>query len=349
MKILVNVPYLKLLGGVANHYEGLRNFWTENVKYNTIGKRSGKSGSGKYWLPWDMVKFFARLCIFRPDVVLINPSLGRIALKRDFLFLNVAHLLGFKVMVFIHGFSWEYAKIIDKRWAVHNLNKASLIFVLAKAFKTEMQQWGVTTPITLSTTKVDDALLHGYDVNHERKGEVKNILFLARVEQAKGVFIAIDTYRILKKKYPYLSLTIAGNGSDLQKVKQIVAEEHIPDVRISGRVSGKDLIDTYKMADLYFFASFGEGMPTSVLEAMAFGLPVFTRNVGGLVDFFEDGKMGYITDSLEPVDFAKAMIPYIENKALTRDTAIYNTQYAREHFMASSVAKQVESAIKKYM
>ena len=36
MKILVNTPSLKLM---ANHYKGLRAFWTENVIYNTIGNR----------------------------------------------------------------------------------------------------------------------------------------------------------------------------------------------------------------------------------------------------------------------------------------------------------------------
>ena len=39
MKILVTTPSLKLMGGIANHYKGLRAFWTENVIYNTIGNR----------------------------------------------------------------------------------------------------------------------------------------------------------------------------------------------------------------------------------------------------------------------------------------------------------------------
>ena len=51
---------------------------------------------------------------------------------------------------------------------------------------------------------------------------------------------------------------------------------------------------------------------------MIFGLPIFTRKVGGLIDFFENGKMGYISSSLDPAVFAEAMKPYIENPAKMR-------------------------------
>lgn len=57
MKILVNTPSLKLSGGVSNHFKGLKDYWSVIVKYNTVGKRGVKRGSGKYWLPWDSLNF----------------------------------------------------------------------------------------------------------------------------------------------------------------------------------------------------------------------------------------------------------------------------------------------------
>lgn len=347
MKILVNVLSHRLLGGVANHYSGLRDYWTENVKYNTVGKRSKKRGSGLLWFPYDVLKFVFKILLFRPDVVLLNPSLGKSALKRDFIFLNIAKYLRIKVVVLIHGFNWDYASIIDQKWVSRNLNKASKILVLANAFKEELYSWGVTVPIVLTTTKVNDRMLDGYNPNTERSGKVSNILFLSRVEKAKGVFIAIDSFNILKKKYNYLRMTIAGLGNDLENAKEYVKNNNIPDVIFTGRLDGKKVAEAYINADLYsFFSSYGEGMPTAVLEAMAFGLPVFTRYVGGLVDFFENGKMGYITDSMDPQDFANSMIPYIEDAELTRKVSIYNAEYARQHFMASQVAKNIEEQCK---
>lgn len=84
--------------------------------------------------------------------------------------------------------------------------------------------------------------------------------------------------------YIYLKLTIVED--ELFETKQYVVKNDIPDVVFTGRLNGDALIDKFKNADLYLFPSYyGKGMPTSVLEAMAFGLPIFTRNVGGLPDF----------------------------------------------------------------
>lgn len=348
MKVLINIPSLKLLGGVANHYLSLKYFWRERVKYNVVGKRGKREGSGVYWLPWDILKFVFKLMIFRPDIVLINPSLKQKALRRDFLFLNIARFFGFKVVVFFHGFNWDMPKAIDEEWIAKEMNKASLIFVLAKTFKDTLIEWRVSTPIVLSTTKVDDNLVVGFDPE-SRSGKVRNVLFLARIEKAKGIYEAIEVFELLKVKYPFLTLTIVGNGSELSVVREYAESNNLFDINIKGELRGKELIGAFTDADLYLLPSYHEGMPTSVLEAMAFGLPVITRNVGGLPDFFENGKMGYITDSLNPLEFANAIIPYIDDATFTRKVSLYNQRYAKTHFMASHVAKAVEEQLKRFV
>lgn len=300
-----------------------------------------KKGKGAYWLPWDVIVFLIKLFVFRPNVVLLNPSLNRNAIIRDFIFLRISTMLRFKTAIMIHGFEWEYAKNADWNWLSKNFNRASLILVLAKAFKDFMEKNGVTTTIHLTTTKVDDRLIADFDIK-SRDGKVDNILFLSRIEKAKGVYITIDAFKILKEKYPHLQLTIVGKGTELDNVKKYIQENQIPDVRTTGALRGDDLIKEYKSAQLSLFPSLGEGMPTTVLESMAFGMPVITRNVGGLSDFFENGKMGYITDSLNPLFFSDAVEQYINNEELSKRTATYNHQYAMGHFMSSIVAGKLE-------
>lgn len=348
MRILINTPALHLLGGVANHYLGLKPFWTETVRYNTVGKRTTKSGNGVYWLAWDICKFFWQLCTFRPNAILLNPSLGRKALARDFIFLRIARIFGFKVGVFIHGFDWQVAKSINHQWIERELNQASVVFVLAKSFAEELRSWGVKTPIVLTTTKVDDRMIEKFDIA-TRTGQGNNLLFLSRIEKTKGIYEAIETYAILKKQYPELKLTITGDGSELPKVRALIAKKALPDIIITGALSGDALIQSYKSALLLLLlTSYGEGMPTVVLEGMAFGLPIITRNVGGIPDFFENDKMGFISDSLDPQVYANAISRYLDDQKLTANTAHYNHEYAKTHFMASHIAISIESALKQY-
>src|SRR5690554_8211066 len=79
-------------------------------------------------------------------------------------------------------------------------------------------------------------------------------------------------------------------------------------------------------------------MPTSVLEAMAFGLPIISRPVGGLVDFFEEDKMGYLIESLDPKEYADKIVQLLENNQKMKEIGIYVHIYAKKHFMDSKVA-----------
>jgi len=345
MKILINVPSLKFLGGVANHYLGLKPYWNENIKYNTIGKRQEKDTSGKYYLPWDIIKFISKVIFWRPDAVLLNPSFRRTAMVRDIIFLLISSVMKQKTFVFFHGWDKEYANRQNKKRLIKILNHTSGIFVLANEFKDELLMMGIKVPIFHGTTKVDDKLTEGFNID-DRNGKINTLLFLSRVEIEKGVLIAIDTFKILKQKYPALKFKITGNGKALSKSKEYVKNNNIKDIEFTGALWGKKLIESFSSSDVYIFPSFAEGMPTSVLEAMAFGLPVVTRKVGGLADFFENDKMGYITESFEPKVFAREIDKLIKSPERCREISRYNYHYAKENFMASKVAKYIESTIK---
>ena len=221
------------------------------------------------------------------------------------------------------------------------------IFVLADKFAGHLREWGVTVPIHLTTTKVDDKLLKGFDIN-KKDYSTNNILYLARVTKEKGIYITLDTFKILQEKYPHLNFRVAGVGNELENVKEYAKENGI-NVDFLGGLSGQPLVDEFKNAYAYIFTSFHEGMPTSVLEAMAFGIPVVTRPVGGLVDFFRDKENGYIVDSFESKDFADAIEKLINDKNSAKKMSVANYKYASENFLASSVAKYIEIVLKKYI
>ena len=158
----------------------------------------------------------------------------------------------------------------------------------------------------------------------------------------------MDAIKILQEKDKNIKFRVAGIGGELEKARQYAIDNNIA-ADFLGNISGDTLINEFKKANLYILPSHSEGMPTSVLEAMAFGLPVISRPVGGLCDFFENGKMGQLIDSLNPEEYAEAIENYINDKQLLKDTAESNHCYAKKHFMASRVARKIEEILGLYV
>lgn len=344
-KILINTPSLKLLGGVSNHFMGLNNFWNFKINYCYVGSRNGINGI--LLLPIDVLKFCLKIIFFQPDYILINPSLQVNALKRDSIFLRVSKLLKKNTIIFFHGWDLEVQKLIDnnKYDLLKNYNKADMFFVLASSFKQKLENWGFKQPINLTTTKVDDLLVSDFII--EKKKITKSILFLARIEKQKGIYLVLKTYKKLKKKYKDLSLTIVGDGNELTNVKKYISENKLNDVKVTGRLSGQSLKDEFIKNSLYFFPTYhGEGMPTSLLEAMAFGLTIVSRPVGGTSDFFKP-EMGVLTESKDPEVYFNILDNYFTNENLLKETSTFNHKYAMSNFLASNVVQCLEKSLSK--
>lgn len=340
MKVLVNTPDTSIIGGVANHFKGLKPHWSLDVKYNFIGGRNGVPGP--LILIYDYLKFFI-ICVSKKyDLILLNPSLGKNAIRRDSLFLKIALFFNIKTIVFFHGWNEEEVKKIENEPTrfVRLFNKADKFIVLASSFRKDLINWGIKKPIFLTKTKVSDEFLNDFSIEKKKWG--KNILFLTRIETYKGIFIVIEAFKKIKLTIPSATLTISGEGSKLNEVKEYVINNGIDDVEFTGNISGQELINVYSNASLYILPSYSEGMPTTVLEAMFFGNPVISRPVGGLVDFFQLNEMGYLIDSLDPEDFAKKTIEILNDEESFERIGKYNHQYACKNFLASNIVKELE-------
>jgi glycosyltransferase involved in cell wall biosynthesis len=78
-------------------------------------------------------------------------------------------------------------------------------------------------------------------------------------------------------------------------------------------------------------------------------VPVVTRPVGGLADFFEQGRMGFVTDSQDPRVFAGLLERLTHDPDLRRTIARYNHSFAGQHFAASVVARRLAEIYRKTM
>ena len=341
MKILINTPDIKLSGGVASHYRGLQKFWSLNVNYNIIGSRNKKQGLVLIF--YDFVAFFIKCLFGNYSLIILNPSLGKTAIVRDAIFLKIARITKKKTIVFWHGWSKELVTKFntDSSWFKQKYQYADMHLVLSSEFKKDLINWGIKSPIKLTTTKVDDQLIMDCGIQQNDKLEF-TILFLTRIEIYKGIFIVLEAFKELLKSTTRVKLVIAGEGSQLKAAKEFTQKYKLENVKFLGNVSGEQLVQTFMSADIYILPTFSEGMPTSVLEAMAFGLPIITRPVGGLNDFFEECKMGFLIESFEPKDYSEKISYLINNRDILNKISNYNQSYAKKHFLGSKVAENLE-------
>ncbi|MFT5726126.1 MAG: glycosyltransferase involved in cell wall biosynthesis [Desulforhopalus sp.] len=349
-KILLTVPNLQGQGGVASYYNsvipylGYAGFQIDLLEIGSWGRKKN------IFKPLHDQMNFRNACNGDLNMVHINPSLGNKSFWRDGIFAFQAKKNKHPLLVFFHGWDHDFAQTIEKRYLRFFKNtyaKADGFIVLASEFKEKLRQWGVKAPIFVETTTVDEQLLQSFSLakkHSELLSHVNiNILFLSRLDKEKGILETINAIKILIDRDYKIKLTIAGDGIVRKEAEDLTTKLGLSDqVTFIGHVSGQNKIDTFRHNIIYCFpTSYGEGLPISVLEAMAFGMPVVTTTVGGLKDVFHDGKMGYFTESIAPNHIAEQLEKLIMNSKLSKQISEYNYHYAQENFMASKVAARI--------
>lgn len=356
LKVLVTAPARTALGGVTGYYTTLRKHFRGETKFVIVGNRfwgrpeSESTVKRIIRLLMDYLHFVAILCRGVPDIVHLNPSFLSGALIRDALFLLLAKAFGSKVLVFFHGWDKACADSVHRRWLWlfrSTYFRADACVVLARAFREHLIEMGYSKTIYCETTNVDDTCFEdgpALSLGRENASQPFSILFLGRVEKEKGVLVAIEAYAKLAKRYQCVSLVVAGDGSALAEAKNYVACRQIRNVAFPGFVRGEQKCEAFQQAACYIFPSVdNEGMPTSVLEAMAYGLPILTTPIAGIKDFFQDGQMGFLIDSLNPKIYAQKLEFLLSNPELGRRIGSFNRTFARERFAASQVSRRLQS------
>jgi len=184
----------------------------------------------------------------------------------------------------------------------------------------------------------------GERVERLRSDRRLKILFLARLEPAKGVLETLEAVEKLLHRGIDVSLTIAGNGPALEDLQRFLdAHRGLgASVELAGYVRGEAKRALFLRHHVYCFPSeYWEGMPNSVLEAMALAMPIVTCPVGGLADFFEDGRMGHLVPRRDASLVADRLARLAGNREAAMAMAAYNHDYATKRFMARDVARRL--------
>ena len=163
-----------------------------------------------------------------------------------------------------------------------NLGAAACLHALAESEAQAIRAYGLKAPIAVIPNGVDLPAASHAEPSAAEPGRRKTLLFLGRIHPKKGLAELIEAWAALGREAPRVAaewrLVIAGwdDGGHLAGLRE--RAKRLPQelaIEFPGPLLGDDKDAALRSADAFVLPSFSEGLPMSVLEAWAYGLPTF--------------------------------------------------------------------------
>lgn len=241
-----------------------------------------------------------KLLVKKYDIIHIHMA-SRRSTYRKCKYIKEAKKAKKKVIVHVHGAEFKvfYDKECNesqKRYIKECLNMCDKIIVLSEEWEEYFQNIVPRDKIEVIYNAIN------IPKDFEKNTETKQILFLGRLGERKGIYDLIDVVEQLISQYKDIKLIACGDG-EYEKVKKIVEDRKLKsNIEIYNWISGKEKEEKLKNSSFYVLPSYNEGMPMSLIEGMAYkNIPISTK-VGGIPRVIENGINGFI---IEPGDKKK--------------------------------------------
>ncbi len=167
--------------------------------------------------------------------------------------------------------------------------------------KQRLRDRGIETDISVIPNGIDCSRFEPTDCESHRQ-----LLFVGRLKDGKGPHYLLEAFGHLAAEYPDLSLKLVGDGPLRSDLETQAAQLGVTDrVEFLGEVPNDELPRLYNESLAFVLPSLSEGLPRTVLEAMACGTPVVTSDLEQLRPIVEDA--GYTAEAGSPADLRTAM------------------------------------------
>lgn len=286
--------------------------------------------SGK-WNPLNIFKVITVINEFRP--ALIHTHLSKGALIGG----AAAKLKGIKVVSTKHNLSksWYY-NFADRIIAVSEIIKEELV-------KDGFNKDNITT-IYNGVERDFARVLIGKDVlKIKGKYGIRENSFvvgiIARLAPVKQHYLFLKAAKIALDKGADIQFLLCGDGILMDELKKMSYKLGIEkNVVFTGFV--EDMQEIYSVIDISVLTSKTEGMPMSIIESMAFGVPVVASKVGGIPEVVNHGENGFLFEPGNHQKLAERILTLYNNEELRRRFSLDAKKTAREKFMADGMINQ---------
>jgi len=280
------------------------------------------------------------------DIVHINMSTHMSFFRKFFIF-KWAKLMKIKTIVHIHGSKFKefcnesnpFVKLMIK----NVLDSADAVFALSNSWKRFINN--------ISKSKNVYIVYNGASLKKfSKKINNKNLIFISfmgRLGKRKGVYDLLDAFEKLIPDFPSARLILGGDG-EVNKVRKLVVKKKLKErINVLGWVSGEQKIKVFRESDIYVLPSYNEGLPGSILEAMAAGVPIISTPVGGIPEAVIENRNGYLVNPGDVDDLSKKLKILCQNKKLREKMGKESRDIIKEKFEIKKIVLNLLNIYKK--
>jgi colanic acid/amylovoran biosynthesis glycosyltransferase len=170
-----------------------------------------------------------------------------------------------------------------------------------------------------------------------------------RLIEKKGLRVSLRAFAKFAVRYPESTFTIAGEGPLRPELGQLAADLRVADkVSFPGFISQTQLRELFYQSHIFLHPSEvggdgnQEGVPNSMLEAMASGLPVFATEHGGIPEAIENERSGILVAERNDAALAQALLAWTTNPEGLSVIARAGAEVVRERFERTGQTRQLE-------
>lgn len=215
-----------------------------------------------------------------------------------------------------------------------------------------IQDYGYPTAKTIT-------ILNGVDLQHYARSRTRSaskktelgfvasdpiVLCISNLNAQKRIDVLLDAFRIVSKNHPRARCVILGSGSLESELRARAAELGLTQIVLfAGCVD--DVRPYLELADVFVLSSDREGLPLSLGEAMAYGIPCVATDAGGNNEIIAHGQTGYVVKRGSPEQLADAinyLLTHDEERARMGARAQYRV---REYFNIESRMKELKKEL----
>ncbi len=288
----------------------------------------------KPYYPYDLVDLLRR-----DQPALVHVYYGHKAVH----FLEMLQAWGGPFVVSFHGV--DVSKFIDDEGYADKLKtvfaEAKLVMARSHSLLDRLVELGCPAE-KLRMNRTPIPLEHLQPTAREAPSDGQwRLVQACRLIQKKGILTTLKALAIVKQKYPGVRYLIGGDGPLRDKIKETVEKLGLHDhVELLGWLDQAQLLTEYQSAHLFLHPSETtkesdqEGIPNSMLEAMATGLPIVATQHGGIPEAVTSGYDGLLVPERSPEQLAAALLSLMADASELKRMSVNAATSVRANFGA---------------